>query len=82
MQSLEGLPEKEIQRRLKISKKMKKVTAKKRKAGLRAYWARRRKEKAEKEKAELAEKKRLKKEQDRANGIKQKRKKNIWWKKF
>lgn len=75
MQSLEGLPEKEIQRRLKISKKMKKVTAKKRKAGLRAYWARRRKEKAEKEKAELAEKKRLKKEQDRANGIKQKRKK-------
>ena len=52
MQSLEGLPEKEKERRLKISKTMKKVTAKKRQAGLRAYWKRKKKEREAREKEE------------------------------
>ena len=69
MQSLEGLPEKEKKRRLKISKKMKKIAARKRQAGLRAYWSAYRKEKAKREKAEKRakekEKERLRKEREK-----------------
>lgn len=65
MQDLTGLPENEVQRRLKISKKMKKVFAERRKQGLKRYWRRRRKELAEKKKEEEKEKARLKKEQEK-----------------
>lgn len=63
MQSFEGLSESEIRRRKKISATMKKKIEQKRKAGLRKYWTKRRKEKAEKEKKEKAEKEKIRKQQ-------------------
>lgn len=79
MQSLEGLTEKEKERRLKISKTMKKVTAKKRQAGLRKYWRRRRKEREEREEKEKKRKEKEKalqtKEREKAKKKKTRKKK-------
>ena len=65
MQSLEGLPENEKQRRVKISATMKKKNAKKREAGLRAYRKRRKKEAEARARAKKKEEERLKKEKEK-----------------
>lgn len=62
MQSFEGLSEKEINRRKKISASMKKYIKKKREKGLKKYWARKRREKRSRE---LAEKKAKEKEKNK-----------------
>ena len=65
MQDLTGLPEKEIQRRLKLSEAAKKSMAKRRKAGYKSWLKEKHKEMAAKKKEEDKEKVRLKKEKEK-----------------
>lgn len=74
MKSLEGLSEKEKNRRLKISAARKKAIAAKRKAGLKKYWKRRRKEREEREKKEKKEKEKLRRQKEKER-LKAKKKK-------
>lgn len=67
MKSLEGLSPQEIARRKKLSIAQSKRMAKKRKAGLRRYWAEKRKLRAIKEREEKKEKERLRKLRLKAN---------------
>ena len=79
MQSFEGLSEKEIARRKKISASMKKYVKKKREKGLKKYWARKRREKRS---MELAEKKAREKEKNKKKrGRHKKRGRPIDWNK-
>lgn len=65
MQDLTGLPEKEIQRRLKLSESGKKAMAKRRKAGYKRWLKAKHAEMAAKKKEEEKEKARLKKEKEK-----------------